>query len=425
MYSFAYLFERFPSFVQTFVYRESEEMLRQGMNPWLVSIRRPEDPVELAKTTGAPVFYLPEQRLLRAEVDEARAARRLPWRVHRAIPKYRGQADSNRLFEAAWLGPQLRERGIGHVHAHFGGVAARTAWWLKKLYGISYSFTGHANDIFCESGMPISNAWLVRDATLVVTETDFAREWMQRNHHKARKRIFRVYNGIDADFPPRKPAGGVPRILSVGRLVEKKGFATLIEACGKLRENGLGFCCEIVGEGPLMDHLKYRIRDLGLTEHVRLCGPRSQVEVREFLARAQLFVLACVPEEGGGSDNLPTVVAEAMMCGLPVISTALAGLPEMIEDGVDGILVPPSDSASLSLAMTRALSDEGLCKRLSSAARKKAVSKFAVETTTRELKYLLVREAGIDPTLQALTADPDLKSAAERSWLCRTFGWRC
>jgi hypothetical protein len=115
--SFAYLFERFPSFVQTFVYREAEEMVRQKMDPWLVSIRHPDDAAELSASIQANVFYLPEADVIRAEIDQLRAARKLPWRVHRAIPKHRQQADSNRLFEAAWLGPRLREQGITHLHA--------------------------------------------------------------------------------------------------------------------------------------------------------------------------------------------------------------------------------------------------------------------------------------------------------------------
>jgi hypothetical protein len=109
--SFAYLFERFPSFVQTFVYREAEEMVRQKMDPWLVSIRRPDDPAELSESMQGNVSYLLDADAIRAEVDQLRAARKLPWRVHRAIPKHRQQPDSNRLFEAAWLAPRLREQG--------------------------------------------------------------------------------------------------------------------------------------------------------------------------------------------------------------------------------------------------------------------------------------------------------------------------
>ena len=416
MPSFAYLFERFPSFVQTFVYREAEEMVREKMEPWLVSIRRPDDAAELAESVSTNIFYLPDADAIRTEVDQLRAQRKLPWRVHRAIPKHRQQPDSNRLFEAAWLGPRLREQGITHLHAHFGGVAARTAWWLRKLYGVTYSFTGHANDIFCESGMPVTNESIVRDAKFVVTETDFARSWVQEKYPGQAGKIFRVNNGLDDRFPARAPREGAPLILSVGRLVEKKGFGDLIEACKGLRERGISFTCEIVGDGPLQTVLQEQIAALGLQETVRLLGPRSQAEVRKLLAESQLFVLACVPEEGGGSDNLPTVVMEAMMCGLPVISTELAGVPEMITSGKNGLLVEPRKPGALAAAMEQLLSNPEQAKKLASRGRQTAVEKFHLSTTTRSLKHLLVCEARVVPPAAACDADPELATLRPRRW---------
>src|ERR1700739_2001733 len=103
-HSFAYLFERFPSFVQTFVYREAVEMVRQEMNPWLVSLRHPDDPGDLAEKLNVDVFYAPEEKELRAEVDQQRKQRQLPWRPHKAIPRHRNEPDAQRLFEAIWLG---------------------------------------------------------------------------------------------------------------------------------------------------------------------------------------------------------------------------------------------------------------------------------------------------------------------------------
>ena len=177
------------------------------MAPWLVSIRRPEDAGALAELEEK-VSYLPEPDAIRAEIDALNAAGKLPARFRRAIAEWRKQPDSNRVFEAVWLAPRLRERGIRHVHAHFGGLAARTAWLLKSLAGITYSFTGHANDIFCENEFPITNEMLVRGAHLIVTETDYAREWMAGKYPFARGKLARVYNGIAIeDFHPRGAAG--------------------------------------------------------------------------------------------------------------------------------------------------------------------------------------------------------------------------
>ena len=417
-HSFAYLFERFPSFVQTFVHREAVEMVRQGMSPWLVSIRHPDDPGEVAEHVDTDVFYLPEADAMRGEIDARITEGRVPSNVRRAVADWRKKPDSNRVFEAAWLGPRLREKGIGHVHAHFGGMAARTAWMLEKLYGFSYSFTGHANDIFCENDFPVTNEMLVRDAKLVVTETDFARRWMKEKYPFARGRIVRVFNGVRTDgFAPRAPTGAVPRIVSVGRSVEKKGFADLIEACRLLRERGRTFECAIVGGGPLDTILETRIERANLGGHVRLLGPCAQAEVRELLASSHVFALASVPESGGGSDNLPTVIVEAMLAGMPVVSTRVAGIPEMIVDGEDGFLVSPRDPSALAAAIEKVLADSVLATRMGAHGRESAVKKFAIEETTRAMKHLLVGRCGVRAPLGAREADPSLV----RGWWARLF----
>ena len=414
--SFAYLFERFPSFVQTFCYREVEEMQRQGMDPLIVSIRHPEDAPEVAEKVPPDILYLPEPDAIRAQIDEQREQRQLPARVHRALPRVRQEKDSNRMFEAAWLGPLLRADGIKHVHAHFGGIAARTAWWLRELYGITYSFTGHANDIFCDSDFPVSNAMLVRDAKFVVTETDYAKQWMEKHHPRSAGRIFRVYNGIDRAFPPRGMDGSLPRILSVGRFVEKKGFSDLIEACRQLRERRRNFECLIVGDGPLEPELREQIDSSHLLETVKLLGLQPQSEVRRLLASSQMFVLACAPESGGGSDNLPTVIMEAMMCSVPVISTRIAGLPEMIQHGENGLLVAPRNPAALSVAIDQLLRDQILSTKLGTRGHGTAVAKFSIENTTRALKHLLVRFGRVRAPAKARELDPTLPRGLFRRW---------
>ena len=417
--SFAYLYERFPSFVQTFVHREAVEMLRQGMEPWLVSIREPDDAGDVAEQIDADIFYLPEADAMRAEIDAQITQGRADSTVRRLVAEWRKKPDSNRVFEAAWLGPKLRERGIRHVHAHFGGMAARTAWMLKKLFVFTYSFTGHANDIFCENDFPVTNDMLVRGAKLVVTETDFSRRWMEEKYPFARGRIARVFNGVATDeFAPRSPAGPVPRIVSVGRSVEKKGFADLIEACRILRERGRTFECAIVGGGPLDTILQTRIERANLAAHVRLLGPQAQGEIRQLLATSHVFALASVPEAGGGSDNLPTVIVEAMLAGIPVVSTRVAGIPEMITDGESGFLVSPKDPAALASAIEKLLADPLLATRLGTRGRCVAEEKFSIEKTTSALKHLLVDRCGVRPPRAAREIDPALTG----NWWSRLFG---
>jgi glycosyltransferase involved in cell wall biosynthesis len=278
-------------------------------------------------------------------------------------------------------------------------MATRTAYWLRQLFGITYSFTGHANDIFCDTDYPVTNADLARDATFIVTETDYARRWMEQRYPFTKGRVFRVFNGIDpTGFYPRKQNGTVPRIVSVGRYVEKKGFDILIDACAILRDRGIEFSCDLIGGGPLEEVLKRLVNDRGVHQQVRILGPRSQDEVRKELASAQVFALACQQDGEGGSDNLPTVIAEAMFTGVPCISTTIAGVPEMIEDGVNGLLVPPRNAAALADGLERLISDRELAERLAQAGLATAKERFSIEKPVRELRELLIEKAKVpDP----------------------------
>src|SRR5207249_4785872 len=206
--------------------------------------------------------------------------------------------------EAAWLGLELRRLGIRHVHTHFAGMAARTAYWIKKFWGIGYSFTGHANDIFCETDFPVSLDDLVREAKFVVTETNFSRDWLREKFPDRARKIHRVYNGIHVEeFPAATHDSSKPRIISVGRCIEKKGFGDLIEACRILKQRGVEFDCRIVGGGPLEADLRAQIDRAGLNADVSLTGPRTEEEVIRLLTGSTLFALACVREADGGMDN--------------------------------------------------------------------------------------------------------------------------
>ncbi len=217
--SFAYLFERFPSFTQTFCFREVEEMLRQGMEPAIYSIREAEEGSAFETALMGRVRYLPKDEDLNTAVREARAAHRIHSDVWEVFAGWGDRGDKTRLYEAAWLGLELKRRGIRHVHAQFAGIAARTAYWMKQFYGIGYSFTGHANDMFCETALPVTLDALVKEARLVVTVTDFSRDWLMRRCPRWAGKIERVYNGIHPEeFAPAavEDAAGAPEIVSVG-----------------------------------------------------------------------------------------------------------------------------------------------------------------------------------------------------------------
>ncbi|MDQ2918860.1 MAG: glycosyltransferase family 4 protein [Verrucomicrobiota bacterium] len=388
----AYLFERFPSFGQTFCYREVAELRRQGADISIFSIRRPNDEPtqDWDANIVAHVFYLPEEAELVEEVERLIRQKELPDQAVRAIKEWGRRPDFLRLHQAAYIGVRLREVGIKRVHAHFAGMAARTAYWIKEFFGIDFSLTAHANDIFAPRDFTISLTNLFDAAKLIVTVSDFAVAQLQKKFPHNAGKIHRVYNGIDVNqFTPANFANEIPLILSIGRLIEKKGFADLIRACQRLRSAGRNFRCEIIGEGPLEDSLRAQISDLDLADCVQLVGPKTQQEIGERLAAANVFALPCVVTADGDSDNLPTVIMEAMAAGLPVVSTSVAGIPEMIQPGVNGELVRPGDLGQLATVIDSAFSDRARAQNFGTRGRQLAAEKFSLTENISQLRGLI------------------------------------
>ena len=391
MNGLAYLFERFPSFTQTFCYREVAEMRRQGVNPAVFSIRRPADepPQDWDPAIVREVQYLPGDEELVRGVDAALRKGKLPADAAREIASWGRKTDFLRLYQAACLGPRLQELGVRHVHAHFAGLAARTAFWIERFFGIGFSFTAHANDIFAPKPFEVSLGDLVGAAQAVVTVSEFGVRFLREKCPDAALKVHCVYNGIDLGrFRPADFCSTPLTIISIGRLIEKKGLADLIEACRLLRAQGSDFRCEIIGEGPLQAALQAQISAAGLTGAVLLAGPLAQGEVINRLARAAVFALPCVAETGGGMDNLPTVVMEAMAASLPVISTRIGGVPEMVVEGVTGLLVAEHHPAALAEALARVLADRRLAQSLGEGGRQRAADLFTIEKSAQALRVL-------------------------------------
>ena len=390
--TFAYLFARFPSLTQTFCFREVEEMSRQmgAMPIW--SLRYPNDlsedcPVELAARTR----YLPDRDELKQMFRSTRTMLgHFPLSIIWQVKRWGDKKGKYRLYEAAWLGRELKAQGVTHIHTHFAGIGARTAWWINKLYGISYSFTGHANDMFCSTDEPLLLQDLVEKASFVVTVSDFSRQWLSIQCPDFSAKIHRIYNGMDSPRLPATPGKPLlPKIISVGRLIEKKGFKYLIEACALLRDSELKFECQIVGNGPLEGALRQQIRHLRLDDCVELAGALPWEEVNARLNASSIFVLPCISEDGGGMDNLPTVILEAMNAGLPVVSTTLAAVPEMVDEGSTGFLVDECDASALASALAKILRMPDLGQEIGQAGKELAVKKFSVVQTVSSLKVLI------------------------------------
>ena len=300
------------------------------------------------------------------------------------------RTDFLRLYQAIYVGLRLRQMGIDHVHAHFAGMAARTAFWINKFFSITFSFTAHANDIFSPRQFEIGLDKLVDTARAIVTETDYAARFLRERFSHRADRVHRIYNGLDlAEFGRADFSSTPPLIIAVGRLIPKKGFGDLIRACALLSERGKSFRCEIIGEGPLENELRRQIDELRLQNNVELPGAKPQTQLRGRLAAANVFVLPSVIDPDGGMDNLPTVIMEAMATGLPVVSTNIGGIPEMVIENETGFLVQPGDAAAMADAIETVINDCSLAAKLGQSGYERARALFSIEKNVRELCALL------------------------------------
>jgi glycosyltransferase involved in cell wall biosynthesis len=275
-----------------------------------------------------------------------------------------------------------------HLHAHFASTPTRVALFAHKLSGIPYTFTAHAKDIF--AGDLEAFRVKLEGARAVVTCTQYNRDFLSKQYGPlCDGKLHCIYHGLDiSQFKfslSRRDEAGDPVILSVARLVEKKGLEDLIIAADILRRRGRTFKVEIIGSGPLRDPLKAHAQRLGLADRVSLVGAQAHDAVCLAYQRASVFVLPCVVASNGDRDGIPNVLLEAMASGVPVVSTPVSGIPELVASGVNGILVPQHDAMSLADAIERLLASRELSERLARAARTKLESSFSLEASADEL----------------------------------------
>lgn len=424
--SLAYLYSRFPVVSQTFCDTEMLAMERLGhqlvvgsINPPPSSFRHPH----LARLQAETVYPAPPA-ILKLWEEHAKAEGVWPAATiarHEAeFGKY--TKPDQRARNALYFAREFKRRGVRHIHVHFTNRATHTALFIKELTGIPFSVTAHAQDFMVDIGSRELLREMLREAQFVIAVSDFSRELLTGICPEAGERIHRVYNGQDLTAWPRpeipdprtiKP----PLILSVGRLIEFKGFHVLIEACQKLRERGRVFRCEIAGEGPWRGRLEAEIAQRGLQDTVSLLGIVNQEQVRARLRESSAFALASLVDGKGAMDILPTVILEAMATGKPVVSTRLAGIPEMVLEGRTGLLVDPGEmnAPALAEALDRVLGNAALREEYGRAGRERLETVFSVEQTAPGLAERFQRSLDAPPApetefvkkLSAPAAAPD------------------
>ena len=359
--------------------------------PPLTSLRH-----EHVSCLRAPIHYAPPQEILRISEKNAKIAGRWPRDlVEQHERKYGpGVKAEQRARNALYFADFFARNQVDHVHVHFANRAAHTALFLKEISGIPFSVTAHGQDFMKDLGSDDLLREICAAAEFVAAETDYSRELICQRCPDSAAKIHRVYNGIDLEHFPT-PAQGttnpMPRIISVGRLVAFKGFEHLIDACAELARRGFDFVCDIIGDGPLRDRLGAKIDMLNLSSRFNLLGSLPQRAVLEKIQAADIFALASVIDAQGASDVFPTVILEAMSSARPVVSTRLAGIPELVVDGETGVLVSPGDTAALTCALEQLLRDPELRLRFGRAGRARIEQHFRIEDTVAPLLKLFER----------------------------------
>jgi glycosyltransferase involved in cell wall biosynthesis len=393
-----YLYSRYPVISQTFCDAEMLALEQRGLElvigsvyPPLTSLRH-----EYIARLRTPIHYAPPQEILRILERDAKTARKWP---HELVEQHEGRYGpvakaEQRARNALYFAEFFPHAGVNHVHVHFANRAAHTALFLKEISGIPFSVTAHGQDFMKDLGSDDLLREICAAAEFVAAETDYSRDLLRQRCPNSAARIHRVYNGIDLErFPASRSRNGdrIPRIVSVGRLVAFKGFDDLIDACAELARRRIDFVCDIIGDGPLRETLQAKIEQLDLSSRVNLLGSLSQDAVLEKLQVADIFALASTTDAQGATDVFPTVILEAMTSARPVVSTCLAGIPELVVDGQTGMLAPPGDSTALAHALEQLLRDPGLRLRFGDAGRARIEQHFRIEQTVAPLMEMLER----------------------------------
>ncbi|MBI3447967.1 MAG: glycosyltransferase [Acidobacteria bacterium] len=395
----AYLVSLFPKISETFILREMQSLRERGVEVAVVSLKSRREPLAHpgAREFEADTIYADGAGPAAAAFVSSLATR--PLASGGALARVTAGSLATAPAElvkslplvavAARVGRLLRARGIDRVHAHWATYPALVAWAVRRLEGIPYSLTAHAHDIFAPNPL-LRRKILESDFTVTISESN--RRHLERAcGAEAARRLRVVHCGVPlGEYPVREalPAGPV-RVISVGRLVDYKGFPTLLRAIATLRDRGRDVTCEIIGDGPLEATLRLLIREFTLTDRVELTGSRPMDEVRRTISAASVCALACERGRGGLMDGIPVVLMEAMALGVPVVSTRLSGIPELVEDGRTGLLVEPGDARALADALDAITTDLPLAARLAGAARRHVEDHFDIAKSADALLALM------------------------------------
>ncbi len=384
-----YVLKRFPRLSETFILRELLGLESCGVELLVDALLAPEDgPThpELADLRAA-VRYLPrhphlrDRDVLRAH---ARVAARHPWRWAALALRSRRDGSWRRFVQAGLVADRVRREGAGHVHAHFATAACEVATMAAHLAGVSASVTAHAKDIYHrDNAGHLARRLAGARAVVTVSAHNVAHLESVLSAAGQCADIRHIANGVQPG--PAADPGASRTLLCVARLVPKKGVDLLVSAAALLLDRHPHLKVDIVGDGPLREALLAQIERSGLSARVRLLGSVTSAEVATAMRSARAVVLPCRIDADGDRDGMPTVLVEALALGVPVVSTDVVGIGELVTDGETGLLVAPEDAAALATALDRLLSDPAMAARLGANGRRLVQRRFRPEDSARTL----------------------------------------
>jgi len=398
----------YPRISETFISNEILLLESLGFTIHLFSMRHPRESFA-HKSVGrirAAVDYLPQEILagfFPLLYHNLRAAARQPRRYLAAVRtaarrflRTRTSATIKHLLQAGYLVDKLLPgRNIVHFHAHFAHSPTSVAMFAAQLSGIPFSFTAHAKDIYTSDPRQLREKMTL--ARFVVTCTEYNRRHLLDIGRGGRTPVYRVYHGIDLKlFGPASDEGRAPempyQLLTIARLVPKKGLPTVYRALRILKDRGLCFQHTLIGDGDDRDNILSMIEALGLAGDCCWLGTLPHERVLDHYQKADLFILGCEIAPNGDRDGIPNVYIEAMAMGVPVVGTRVSAVPELVSQGRTGLLVPPGAPAALADAVHRLLVDGPLRARVIEAARKRVIRDFDNQRLIRELGDIFHRE---------------------------------
>lgn len=395
----AYLLSIFPCWSETFIAEEVRHLEEEGFDITIMSLKRASEAHvhEIARTLLRRTLYADSYfKILAAQIYFAFKKPRVyietfcrmmigcqgnPLQLAKLLATF---------FLAVYFAGIVEKHSFERIHAHWATYPATAAWIVESLTGRPFSFTTHAHDLFLADKLLKKKC---ERADFIVTISEYNRQLLRRLGVSTTK-VRVIHCGVDVrKFAPLgQYQWNSRRILAVGRLAQIKGFEVLVDACRILQLEGVDFSCEIVGEGPLRGALQKQIENTGMTDRVHLSGFASQGEVRRKLTESAMFVLPSRQTANGDQDGIPVALMEALAVGIPVVSTSVSGIPELVRDGVTGLSVPQGDAQKLAAAIRILLSDRDKCADLARRGRALVLDEFDARKNAIQLGKLFMEQ---------------------------------